>query len=99
MNKEDALTQVIIKATKDDEFRRQLINEPIKTIEGETGIPVPQGFKIIVTEDKQDTMHLNIPYIESASDYTDDDILEILGPPHPSMTYATKTYKQKSKAL
>ena len=54
---------LIEKAMKDSEFRRQLVEDPRKVVEQETGITVPEGLTIRVLEEEPGTFYLVLPSV------------------------------------
>ena len=52
---------VAMKATEDDGFRARLIADPRPTIEKETGLRSPDGYRIHVHEESAADAHLVLP--------------------------------------
>ena len=52
---------LIEKATTDDTFRAQLLEDPKAAIKEELGLTIPEGFTIKVHEDVVDTSHVVLP--------------------------------------
>jgi hypothetical protein len=66
MNQRQQLEQKLIeKATKDESFRKQLIENPSAAIENETGMKIPEGMKIIVLEENPQTVYLMLPQVNN----------------------------------
>lgn len=64
MNQRQQLEQKLTeKAMKDISFRQQLIENPIASIEAETGIKIPDAMKIIVLEEDPQTVYLVLPCV------------------------------------
>ena len=55
--------RLIERAMKDREFRRQLVEDPRKMVEQETGITVPEGLTIRVLEEEPGTFYLVLPSV------------------------------------
>ncbi len=53
--------EIIEKATTDMEFRSRLLDDPASALEGELGIPVPDGLNIRVHEEDSSTAHVVLP--------------------------------------
>jgi hypothetical protein len=74
--------QLIEKAMKDEQFRRQLVNHPRETIEKEMGIRIPENLSIKILEEDINTLYLILPSVpdqESGSDLTEADLQSIAG--------------------
>ena len=52
---------VAMKATEDDDFRARLVVDPRATIEKETGLRFPDGYRIHVHEESAADAHLVLP--------------------------------------
>ncbi len=52
---------VAMKATEDDDFRARLIAEPRATVEAETGLRFPDGYRIHVHEESATDAHMVLP--------------------------------------
>ncbi len=53
--------QLIARATADETFRAQLLENPRAAIKDETGLSVPDGINIRVVEDNESDYHLVLP--------------------------------------
>ena len=60
--------KLIEKAMKDDSFRKLLIENPGAAIEAETGMKIPEAFKIRVLEEDPQTVYLVLPQNPSVYD-------------------------------
>jgi len=63
-NEQKLFSQVVQKAWDNDEFKRELISNPIAAIEKETGeaLSIPNGTKIVVRDQTDEsTVFINIP--------------------------------------
>ena len=54
-------THVAMKAAEDDDFRARLIADPRATVEEETGLRFPDGYRIHVHEESTADAHLVLP--------------------------------------
>ena len=52
---------VAMKATEDDDFRARLVADPRATVEEETGLRFPDGYRIHVHEESAADAHLVLP--------------------------------------
>ena len=52
---------VAMKATEDDDFRARLIADPRATVEEETGLRFPDGYRIHVHEESAADAHMVLP--------------------------------------
>ena len=52
---------IAMKATEDDDFRTRLVAEPRATIEKETGLRFPDGYRIHVHEESATDAHMVLP--------------------------------------
>jgi hypothetical protein len=54
---------IIVKAWRDEDFRKSLLKDPKKAIEEEFDITVPEDMQIFIHEEHEDTLHLIVPSI------------------------------------
>jgi len=59
--RKDLEAAVIMRAWKDDAFRRELLSDPKAAIARLTGKPLPAGVKVVVHEETATTLHLCLP--------------------------------------
>ena len=52
---------VAMKAAEDDEFRARLVADPRGTLEAETGMRIPDGYRLHVHEESATDAHLVLP--------------------------------------
>ncbi len=52
---------IAMKATEDDDFRTRLVADPRATVEAETGLRFPDGYRIHVHEESAADAHLVLP--------------------------------------
>ena len=52
---------VAMRATEDDDFRTRLVADPRATIEEETGLRFPDGYRIHVHEESATDAHMVLP--------------------------------------
>ena len=52
---------VAMKATEDDDFRARLVADPRATVEEETGLRFPEGYRVHVHEESAADAHLVLP--------------------------------------
>jgi hypothetical protein len=53
--------QILSRAEADGDFRALLMTDPKAAVADETGVTVPDGFKLVVHEDSATTAHLVLP--------------------------------------
>jgi hypothetical protein len=53
--------QILSRADEDGAFRSLLMTDPRAAVADETGLTVPDGFKLVVHEDSATTAHLVLP--------------------------------------
>lgn len=73
---------IIVKAWRDEKFRKNLLENPKKAIEHEFNISVPSDVTISVHEESDQSLHLIVPAIPSdfeADDLSDDELREVIG--------------------
>jgi|SRR5579871_887988 len=73
---------IIIKAWRDEKFRRSLLKNPKKAIEDEFSVRVPSDMEIFVHEESEQSLHLIVPSIPSnfdAEELTDDELKDVIG--------------------
>jgi hypothetical protein len=80
--------QLIEKAMKDETFRKQLIENPIETIESEIGMKLPSGMNIKVLEEKPEEVYLVLPMLhpsDQEGELTESELNKVAGgiPPDP----------------
>jgi hypothetical protein len=54
------LNQVAARALEEDDYRQQLIDDPV-TVLTDAGLDVPEGVTLIVHENTEDVIHLVLP--------------------------------------
>ena len=52
---------IIVKASEDEDFRDRLLADPRTTIEGFTGVPIPDAFPVEVHQESTTSFHLVLP--------------------------------------
>ena len=73
---------IIVKAWRDERFRKDLLKDPKVAIEGEFNIEVPKNVRILVHVEDEHTLHLIVPAVPSnfaAHDLTDDELKDVIG--------------------
>lgn len=73
---------IIVKAWRDEPFRKSLLSDPKKAIEKEFDIVVPPDMKISVHEENEHSIHLIVPSVPSnfsAKDLSDDELRDVIG--------------------
>lgn len=73
---------IIVKAWRDERFRKNLLKDPKKAIEDEFSISVPKEMKISVHEESDNSLHLIVPSVPSnfsGDDLSDDELKEVIG--------------------
>ena len=66
--------RLIVKATKDETFRKNLLASPRETLETEFGINIPDAVNIKVLEEDQNSFYLVLPPIINSE--TEDELSE-----------------------
>ncbi len=73
---------IIVRAWRDEKFRKSLLSDPKKAIEQEFDIAVPPDVSISVHEESDNAIHLIVPAIPSnfeAGELSDDELREVIG--------------------
>jgi hypothetical protein len=73
---------IIVKAWRDECFRKNLLKDPKKTIEDEFNITVPKDMNISVHEENENSLHLIVPSVPSnftTEELSDDELKEVIG--------------------
>lgn len=73
---------IIVKAWRDEPFRKALIKDPKKAIESSFNINIPSDMSVSVHEENQNTLHLIVPSVPSnftPDDLSDDELREVIG--------------------
>lgn len=73
---------IIVKAWRDERFRKSLLQNPKNAIEGEFNIKVPNEMQISVHEENENSLHLIVPSVPSnfiTGDLSDDELKEVIG--------------------
>jgi Mg2+/Co2+ transporter CorC len=73
---------IIVKAWRDEPFRKRLLSDPKKAIEQEFDIVVPPDVQISVHEENEHSLHLIVPSVPSnfsATNLSDDELREVIG--------------------
>lgn len=65
-SEKDLREQVIEKAWTDQEFKKKLLANPESAIEDAFGVKIPQGYKLKVLEETDDTFYLVLPQSPTA---------------------------------
>ena len=53
--------QIAMKAAEDDDFRARLVADPRATVEAETGLRFPDGYRLYVHEESATDAHMVLP--------------------------------------
>lgn len=77
-----AYGKLVAKAWEDDAFKDELFSDTAKVFK-ENGIELPEGLKVNLLENTEDTIHLVFPM--SPSDELSDEQLENIDGGHPGM--------------
>lgn len=73
---------IIVKAWRDEPFRKELLKDPKKAIEKEFDIKVPKEMTISVHEENEHSLHLIVPSVPSdftADELSDKELKDIIG--------------------
>lgn len=73
---------IIVKAWRDEAFRRSLLKDAKRAIEKEFGIDIPNDVEISVHEEHENSIHLIVPSIPSnfdAEKLSDDELRDVIG--------------------
>ena len=87
-NKKDFNEKIIIRAIKDEEFKKELKSNPKKVIERELGEKISEDLKITIIEETPNTFHIVIPKIPDVEKFSDEELKEVVGGVKGSMTCA-----------
>ncbi len=68
---------LILKALKDPEFKKKLLEDPKKAIQEEFQITLPEDLKINVFENQEKTVNLVIPY--ASGELSDEELENLAG--------------------
>lgn len=71
--RDKAISKLVERAQKDEQFRNLLLNDPKKAVESETGKPVPSGVQIHVMEQSRNHVYVVLPE-PSQGELTDEDL-------------------------
>jgi hypothetical protein len=74
--RKDLETAVILKAWKDDAFRKELLSNPKAALAKLTGQPLPDDVQVVVHEETAKTFHLCLPATPATVTELDDQELE-----------------------
>ncbi len=67
-----AYGELVAKAWSDDEFKAELLSDPMKVFK-ENSIEVPEGIEVRIVENTQDTVHCILP-AEPSDELSDDQL-------------------------
>lgn len=81
-NQQQVMQQIIAKCWTDEQFKQQLMDDPVGTLKQE-GIELPEGMRINVLEDSDQTANLVIP---ARPEGVDDDELDSVAAGFPGMS-------------
>lgn len=73
---------IIVKAWRDERFRKSLLKDPKKAIEKEFDIKVPDDMQISVHEEHENSLHLIVPSVPvnfDAGDLSDEALKDVIG--------------------
>jgi hypothetical protein len=73
---------IIVKAWRDEPFRKRLLKNPKQAIEKEFDIIIPPEITISVHEENEYSLHLIVPSVPSnfsATDLSDDELKDVIG--------------------
>lgn len=73
---------IIVKAWRNEKFRKSLLEDPKKAIEKEFNIRVPPDMNISVHEEHENSLHLIVPSVPSnfsAEELSDDELKDVIG--------------------
>ncbi len=73
---------IIVKAWRDEKFRKNLLKNPKKAIEDEFSIHVPIDMEVFVHEERDNSLHLIVPSMPSnvtTESLTDDELRDVIG--------------------
>jgi hypothetical protein len=78
----DTMTsQVIERATRDPQFRQELLQNPKETLERELGVRLPAGIEIRVVEETPSTLYLILPPqpMQAGQELSDQELEQVAG--------------------
>jgi hypothetical protein len=60
-SRESVTSRIVDRATRDPQFRQELLRNPTETVEQELGVRLPAGMEIQVVEETPSTLYLVLP--------------------------------------
>ena len=78
----DALTgRIVDRATRDPQFRQNLLQDPKRTVEQELGVSIPENIEIRVVEETPSTLYLVLPAqsIRAGQELSDQELEQVAG--------------------
>ncbi len=71
-------TEIITRALRDDNFKKNLKENPVETIKKNFGIEIPEGIDIKIIEDTDILKHIVIPHVHNHPIDIDDRELDLV---------------------
>jgi Nitrile hydratase, alpha chain len=80
-NRDTVTSRVIERATRDPQFRQELLRDPKETVEQELGVRIPDGTEIRVVEETPSTLYLVLPpqSMAAGQEISDQDLEQVAG--------------------
>jgi hypothetical protein len=80
-SRETVTGQIIDRATRDPQFRQDLLRDPVRTVEQELGVRIPTGVEIRVVEESASTLYLVLPpqSIATGQELSDRELEQVAG--------------------
>ena len=80
-SRDTVTSRVIERATRDPQFRQELLRDPTKTVELELGVRIPDGTEIRVVEETPSRLYLVLPprSMATGQELSDQDLEQVAG--------------------
>jgi Nitrile hydratase, alpha chain len=80
-NRNTVTSQVIERATRDSQFRQELLRDPNGTLERELGVNIAAGVEIRVVEETPSTLYLVLPPqpMQAGQEFSDQELERVAG--------------------
>jgi Nitrile hydratase, alpha chain len=80
-NRDTVTRQVIERATRDSQFRQELLRDPAKTVEQELGVSIPKSIELRVVEETSSMLYLVLPPqpVAAGQELSDQELEQVAG--------------------
>ena len=80
LTRRDFEAKIALKAWKDPEFKKEILDDPAATYEKYLGQPLPEGVELFVHEEDANTLHITIPQApDTVAELSDEDLEKVAG--------------------